>query len=174
MITEDRKLWMPSRKRIVHPRGIVEYAESANVVQTNAVTQANASAQQWIGGLITGIWQGGNNWLAVEVGTGTNTTETVPSRCGNPVLRKLVDSVKFVQSDGQTPAPGPTATIQLNASLQTPDANGLSISEYAIYGGGLNLNQAPFATGLLVLYQTITPIVKTSAFSIQFQVIIQV
>jgi hypothetical protein len=172
--TAKRELYVPSKKKILHPRGTVEYADAYNVVQTSAITQANADAQQWFAGLMQGIWQGGNNWLTLEVGTGTNTSETVPSRLQAPLLRKLIDSIIFVQNDGVTSSLGPSTTLQLNASLQTPDGNGQTISEYGIYGGGLNLNQAPFATGLLILYQTITPIVKTSAFSIQFQVIIQV
>jgi hypothetical protein len=142
----------------------------SNYVSNSSVLQADLTARQWLAGLIQGVWQGGNTWLTLEVGTGVNTTESVPSHLGAPQLRKLVDSVNFTLSDGQTLTPGPSTTIQIAASLQTPDLNGQTITEYAIYGGGLNLNQAPFGTGLLIIYQAITAFPKTSSEVLSFDI----
>ena len=148
------------------------YARS-NYVSSSVTAQADPTARQWLAGLVQGIWAGGNTWLTLEVGIGLNSTQTVPSHLGNPQLRKLVDSVNFTLTDGQTIVPGPSTTIQIAASLQTPDLNGQTITEYAIYGGGLNLNQAPFGTGLLIVYQAITPFAKISSEVLDFNVVVQ-
>jgi hypothetical protein len=169
-IVKRNGLWVPSKTRMEQESLITP---TANVVATNLILQAGTFARQWMAGLMQGIWQGGNNWLVLEVGTGTNTSETTPSHLGAPVLRKLVDSISFTLLDGLTATNGPSTTLQLDASLQTPDANGLTITEYGIYGGGLNLNQSPFSTGLLLLYSTITPIAKTSSTVVDFQIVIQ-
>ena len=145
----------------------------SNYVSTSTALQADLTARQWFAGLIQGVWQGGNTWLTLEVGIGTNTTEAVPSHLGSPQLRKLVDSVNFTLTDGQTLSNGPTTTIQIAASLQTPDLNGQTITEYAIYGGGLNLNQAPYGTGLLIVYQSISPFSKISSEVLDFNVVVQ-
>lgn len=168
---KPKEFYVPSKNKILTPEGGIITPE-ANIVTTSTVLQAGPTARQWLAGLMQGIWQGGNSWLTLEVGISSNAVEAVPSKLGSPVLRKLIDSVIFTLADGITVANGPTTTLQLNASLQTPDANGLTITEYGIYGSGLNLNQAPFGTGLLILYSTITPYAKTAASTVQFQVII--
>jgi hypothetical protein len=143
-----------------------------STILKTATYQGSALFQTWLAGLAQGAWDSGPLWLCLEVGTGNNASPT-PTSLQTPVYRKYVDNVQFcTDATGATISSTATLFVLISASLQHAEANGYTISEYGIWGGALNLPTAGFGVGVLLAYDTLTPVAKTSAKLGNFPVVL--